>query len=141
MITRRHFNGGAAALGATALAGCAPLPPGLPGPAPDPSAAPFDLGDLEHRTFTGYGTPTIRERVVPDRWQTKSFSSIAAVGFGLTAYPVGVERGGSPAPRRAPGPGHAALFANAPMGPEAAGRTGHRGFFYHFIDMNKRPPL
>ena len=31
--------------------------------------------------------------LVPDRWPTPSFSSIAAVGFGLTAYGIGAERG------------------------------------------------
>ena len=30
---------------------------------------------------------------IPDRWPSKSFSSIAATGFGLTSYLVGVERG------------------------------------------------
>jgi len=29
----------------------------------------------------------------PDRWPTPAFSSIAATGFGLTSYLVGVERG------------------------------------------------
>jgi len=134
LISRRHFNGGAAALGATALAGCAPVPPG---PALDPTAAAFDLSDLEHRTFNWFwdtGNPL--NGLVPDRWPTKSFSSIAAVGFGLTAYPVGVERGWI---TRAQAIARTLVtlrfFANAPMGPEAAGRTGHRGFFYHFIDM------
>ena len=27
------------------------------------------------------------------------------------------------------------FFDQAPQGPEPAGRTGHRGFFYHFLDM------
>jgi hypothetical protein len=31
--------------------------------------------------------------LVPDRWPTESFSSVAAVGFGLPAYAVGIERG------------------------------------------------
>src|SRR5215831_13602084 len=30
---------------------------------------------------------------IPDRWPTPSFSSIAATGFGLTTYLVGVDRG------------------------------------------------
>ncbi len=29
---------------------------------------------------------------IPDRWPTQQFSSIAATGFGLTAYLVGVDR-------------------------------------------------
>ena len=31
--------------------------------------------------------------LVPDRWPDINFSSIAAIGFGLTAYGVGAERG------------------------------------------------
>ena len=27
------------------------------------------------------------------------------------------------------------FFWNAPQGPERTGRTGHKGFFYHFLDM------
>ena len=73
---------------------------------------------------------------MPDRWPTKSFSSIAAVGFGLTAYPIGAERGWiSRAQARVRTLATLRFFANAPMGPEAAGRTGYKGFFYHFIDM------
>jgi len=50
--------------------------------------------DLERRTFDFFwelGNPA--NGLVPDRWPTPSASSIAAVGFGLTAYGVGVERG------------------------------------------------
>jgi hypothetical protein len=39
------------------------------------------------------GTGQSANGLVPDRWPTPSFSSIAAVGFGLSAYGVGVERG------------------------------------------------
>ena len=128
MITRRQFGRGAAALGVASAAGCAPLPARAPA---------FDLGDLERRTFNWFwdtGNPL--NGLVPDRWPTKSFSSIAAVGFGLTAYPIGVERGWiSRASARARTLATLRFFANAPMGPEPAGRTGNRGFFYHFIDM------
>ena len=57
-------------------------------------ALPPVVEDLEHRTFNYFwelGSPA--NGLVPDRWPTPSFSSIAAVGFGLTAYGVGVERG------------------------------------------------
>ncbi|HEY4671353.1 MAG TPA: hypothetical protein VIG78_04745, partial [Gemmatimonadaceae bacterium] len=52
------------------------------------------LDTLERRTFNWFwerSDPT--NGLTPDRWPTKSFSSVAAVGFALTAYPVGVERG------------------------------------------------
>jgi hypothetical protein len=128
LITRRDFGRGAAALGAAAGAGCARLPRRAPA---------FDLGDLERRTFDWFwdtGNPL--NGLVPDRWPTKSFSSIAAVGFGLTAYPIGVERGWiTRVQARDRTLTTLRFFANAPMGPEATGRTGHHGFFYHFIDM------
>lgn len=102
-----------------------------------PAPASFDLGDLERRTFDWFwDTTNPLNGLVPDRWPTKSFSSIAAVGFGLTAYPIGTERGWvSRAQARGRTLTTLRFFANAPMGPEPAGRTGHKGFFYHFIDM------
>lgn len=73
---------------------------------------------------------------MPDRAPSPSFSSIAAVGFGLTAYPVGVERGfitREQARERT----LATLrhFWTSPQGPEATGENiGYRGYFYHFLD-------
>lgn len=128
-LTRRGAGAALASLAGSAL---------LPGGAQALVQAPlFDLDDLERRTF-GYFWETANPAngLVPDRWPTKSFSSIAAVGFGLTAYPIGVERGWI---TRA-----AALkrtlttlrfFANARMGNRRSGITGYKGFFYHFIDM------
>jgi hypothetical protein len=39
----------------------------------------------------GHGQP--KNGLVPDRYPTPSFASVAAVGFGLTSYAIGVERG------------------------------------------------
>jgi hypothetical protein len=62
--------------------------------------------------------------------------SIAAVGFALAAYPVGVERGFLTRPE-AVTRALAALrfFWNSPQGTEPDA-TGYRGFYYHFLDMN-----
>ena len=58
------------------------------------------------------------------------------MGFALTAYPIGVERGYV---TRAEARERVLLtlrfFDRAPQGPEGEGRTGHNGFFYHFLDM------
>jgi len=93
--------------------------------------------DIERRTFEWFwDTANPRNGLVPDRWPSRSRSSIAAVGFALAAYAVGVERGWCP---RA-----AALertlttlrfFWNAPQGPQRSGITGYKGFYYHFLDM------
>jgi hypothetical protein len=120
-----------AALGTAALIGCAERRWAA-------HNGSFDLDDLERRTFDWFWDVANRANgLIPDRWPSKSFCSIAAVGFGLTALPIGVERGWI---TRAQGRDRTLttlrFFASAPQGPEAAGRTGHRGFFYHFIDMD-----
>jgi len=74
--------------------------------------------------------------LVPDKSREGWPASIAAVGFGLAAYPVGVERGYM-ARKDAVQRTLATLrfFASAPHGP-AADATGYRGFYYHFLDLN-----
>ena len=103
-----------------------------------PQSLPPLIDDLEHRSFNYFwelGNPN--NGLVPDRWPSKSFSSIAAVGFGLTAYGVGVERGWI---RRDQASERTLatlrFFANAPQGAAAEGMTGYKGFFYHFIKMD-----
>ena len=101
-------------------------------------ASSQSVDDLERRTFQWFwDTTNATNGLVPDRWPTKSFSSIAAVGFGLTAYGVGVERGWvsrDDAAKRVLTTLN--FFLNAPAGPQAAGVTGYHGFYYHFLDMN-----
>src|SRR5512132_4362826 len=72
--------------------------PATPAPAPRLEAAPAVreelLDSVERRSFDYFWEVTNpRNGLVPDRAPSPSFSSIAAVGFGLTAYPIGVERG------------------------------------------------
>ena len=105
---------------------------------PSPRTLPPLVDDLEHRTFDYFwelGSPV--NGLVPDRWPTPSFSSIAAVGFGLTAYGVGAERGWI-SREQAKERTLAALrfFANAPQGPGVSGMSGYKGFFYHFLEMD-----
>jgi hypothetical protein len=97
------------------------------------------LDDLEQRTFRWFwdladpGTG-----LVPDRWPSKSFCSIAAVGFALNAYAIGAERGWiSRAQARDRTLATLRFFASSPQGDAPSGMTGHRGFFYHFLDMER----
>lgn len=123
-----------------ATAGCAAVTDPSSGPTPAaPSAAAQEafLDTLQERTFRWFWeTTNPRNGLVPDRWPTKSFSSVASVGFGLTAYAVGVERGWV---SRADAADRTLttlrFFWNAPQGPAPAGTTGHKGFYYHFLDM------
>ena len=127
-IDRRALIGGAA-LGAGGLA--------LGAGAGAASTLPPFFAELEQRTFRFFwetGNPV--NGLVPDRWPTPSFSSIAAVGFALTAYPIGVERGWITRDQaRARTLATLRFFDRAPQGEAARGTSGHRGFFYHFLDM------
>lgn len=95
------------------------------------------FADLEERTFGYFWDLVNRENgLVPDRWPTPAFASIAAVGFALTAYPVGVDRGWITR-KDASDVTLATMrfFWNAPQGDAPSGISGHKGFFYHFLDM------
>ncbi len=95
------------------------------------------LDDLQARTFRFFWERTNPSNgLVPDRWPTPSFASVAAVGFGLTAYPIGVQRGLVTREQAAERVLATLRFLwSAPQGPEARGMTGYHGFFYHFLDM------
>ena len=97
------------------------------------------LDDLEQRTFRWFwdvGDPGTG--LVPDRWPSKTFCSIAAVGFALNAYAIGADRGWiSRKQARTRTLNTLRFFATAPQGDAPAGMTGHRGFFYHFLDMER----
>ena len=73
--------------------------------------------------------------LVADKSQPGSPASIAAAGFALAAYPVGVERGWmTRADALARTLALLRFFSTSRHGtsPDA---TGHRGFYYHFLDM------
>src|SRR5881392_2606414 len=83
----------AAALAAALLAACGTNHAEGP-PPPDSAQAAGFLDTLEERTFHYFWNLTnTTNGLTPDRSPTQSFSSIAAVGFALTAYPIGVDRG------------------------------------------------
>ncbi|HXG81960.1 MAG TPA: glucoamylase family protein [Sphingomicrobium sp.] len=132
ILDRRQLLGSAASLVATGAIG-----PGAAAPAAAPRALPPFYEDIERRTFNFFWETVNRKNgLVPDRWPTPSFCSIAAVGFALTAYPIGVERGWcTREAARDLTLTTLRFFWNAPQGPEPSGNSGHKGFFYHFIDM------
>lgn len=94
------------------------------------------LDSLERRTFHYFWDLSHPETgMSPDRWPTQSFSSIAATGFALTAYPIGAERGWiSRAQARERVQLTLEFFWSGPQHDGATGAMGHRGFFYHFVD-------
>lgn len=103
----------------------------------DPTADKQFLDSLSRDTFFYFWDLANPDNgLVPDRWPSPSFSSIAATGFGLTSYVIGVEQGyitrGDAASRVLT---TLRFFNKAPKGEAAAGVTGFHGFFYHFLDM------
>jgi hypothetical protein len=100
-------------------------------------ALPGSYAGIEKRTFQWFWDTVNRKNgLVPDRWPTPSFCSIAAVGFALPTYAIGVERGWcSRTEARDLTLTTLRFFWNAPQGPDATGTAGYKGFFYHFLDM------
>ena len=95
------------------------------------------LDDVQRRTFAWFWETTADSTgLVPDRHPSRTFSSVAAVGFGLTAYGIGAERGYITRVEAAERT-LAALrfFWESPHGETPAGVIGHRGFFYHFLEF------
>ncbi|HEY0857159.1 MAG TPA: glucoamylase family protein [Albitalea sp.] len=137
-LTRRRLL---ALAGASALGGLSACLARAPAPAPSPygpSGAELALlDDLEQRAFRFFWETTDPDTgLAPDRWPTPSFSSVAAIGFALSAYPIGIERGWITREQgRARVRKTLRFLHDAPQGPQAAGVAGHRGFFYHFLDM------
>ncbi len=135
-MDRRRFLMGSTFAGAVlAAAGCAGVP--LPGSGFGAAALDPDVEELQRRTFDWFVHVTNRANgLTPDRWPTPSFSSVAAVGFALTCWPVGVERGWmSREEARERTLTTIRFFHDAPQGPQATGVSGYKGFFYHFLDM------
>ena len=102
-----------------------------------PLDAALLLDDLEQRSFNFFWETTDPATgLAPDRWPTPSFASIAAVGFALSAYPIGVARGWITRDQaRQRVLTTLRFFRDAPQGPGATGMAGYKGFFYHFLDM------
>lgn len=109
-----------------------------PRPAFTPTSQQQAMVDqLEKRTFDWFwDSANPQNGLVPDHYPGKSFASIAAVGFGLTAYGVGVERGyitRDQAINRTLAT--LTFFDDAPQNGSEDDATGFHGFFYHFLDM------
>lgn len=102
----------------------------------DLETGPF-LDTVQARTFDFFWeTTNPTNGLTPDRWPNPPFSSVAAVGFALTAYPIGVERGYvSREQVRQRTLTTLEFFWSAPQGNARSDVTGRWGFFYHFLDM------
>jgi hypothetical protein len=97
------------------------------------------LDTLQQRTFQWFwDTTDPRTGLTPDRWPARTFSSVAAIGFALTAYPIGAERGYVTRTAAAERTLSTLRFLwQLPQGETATGVAGHKGFFYHFLDYDR----
>ncbi|WP_430392202.1 glucoamylase family protein [Dyella sp. 20L07] len=102
---------------------------------PAPQRAMVD--DLEKRTFQWFwDSADPKTGLVPDHFPGPSFSSIASVGFALTAYGVGVEHGYVTRAQAVDRTLATLRFFNdAKQGDSEDDVTGYHGFYYHFLNM------
>src|SRR6185503_16805153 len=95
-----------------------------------------DLDRLQRDTFRYFAEQiNLENGLVTDNTRVDSPSSIAVVGFALTAYPIAVERKyltTSEAVQRALA--SLRFFDDGPQGPHTDA-IGYHGFYYHFLDM------
>ncbi len=106
---------------------------------PSKSPVEFSEDELLRRTFNYFWelTDTLNWQV-PDRWPNLTFSSIAATGFGLSSYLVGVERGYITREQAAERVLRTLnVLWELPQGPDSVGVSGYKGFFYHFLTLDK----
>lgn len=108
----------------------------LPQPLSTPVMTDQQVAELEHNTFSYFWRETNpRNGLIADHTQENPPASIAGVGFALAAYPVGVER---QFVTREEAAARALttlrFFWESAQGPERDA-TGHRGFYYHFLDV------
>jgi hypothetical protein len=138
-----------AALALSTGAACEPAPAGsraAPRDASEPRVAASApaltaadaafLDTLSVRTFRWFwDLSDARSGLTPDRWPTRSFSSVGAIGFALTAYPIGAEHGWVSRAQASERTLATLRFLwTARQDTAEHGCIGYRGFFYHFLD-------
>ncbi len=131
--------GSAVAIGCAGSRGATAHAPAAPGAIRTwsdltPAEAAF-LDTLEQKTFRFFWERTDSATgLSPDRWPTKSFVSVGAVGFALNAYPIGAQRGYVPRAAAAIRARNTLRwFAESRQDTSASRATGYRGFYYHFL--------
>jgi len=103
-----------------------------------PAWDPF-LDTLQHRTFLFFWDCTDPNTgLTPDRYPTRTFSSTAAIGFALTSYGIGADRGYVTRNQA----GQRVLTTlrylwKAQQGAASEGCSGYKGFFYHFLSFQE----
>lgn len=96
------------------------------------------LADLKQRTFQYFwDLADTNTWQIPDRYPTHNFTSVAATGFGLPAYIIGIENNYISRDTGAERVLKTIEWLwNSNQGPESANVTGYHGFYYHFLNYN-----
>jgi hypothetical protein len=93
---------------------------------------------LKKRTFDYFWKLADRQNYqIPDRFPSLTFSSIAATGFGLSSYIVGIEN--KYITREQGADRVLKTLQNLwllPQGTHSVNVSGHMGFFYHFLNLH-----
>lgn len=99
----------------------------------------YSVEELQHRTFNYFWElADTRNFQIPDRYPTLTFSSIAATGFGLSAYIVGAEKKYITREQAAQRTLNTLkILWQLPQGPEEKNVSGYKGFFYHFLTLDR----
>ena len=115
----------------------APSAVAQPEPPAKPALPPL-FRDIEKRTFQFFWDTTNNVNgLAPDRFPTRPFASIAAVGYALTAYPIGIENGWVSRTQAVDRTLTTLEFLrDLPQGRSASGTAGYKGFYYHFLNMD-----
>jgi hypothetical protein len=96
------------------------------------------LDTLQHSAFNFFwNEANPANGLIRDRNNGSTLASIASVGFGLSAIPIGVDHGWiTRAQARTRVRTTLNTFYTGPQGTAAAGTIGYKGFFYHFLNLN-----
>ena len=100
-----------------------------------PMSSHETLETIQRETF-GYFLHEVNpiNGLILDKTQERSPASIAAVGLGLAAYPIGVERGEHTMPEAVERTLTTLRFFRDCEQGKGAEATGYKGFYYHFLD-------
>ena len=102
-----------------------------------PPLSPADLDKLQRDTFSYFVRETnLQNGLVPDNTRKGSHSSIAAIGLGLAAYPIGIERNFINRDEAAERVLTTLRFFWASEQSKSPDAIGYKGFYYHFLHMD-----
>lgn len=101
------------------------------------SQSEVTLDKLQRHTFEYFLKESNRANgMVPDNTRKDSHASIAPIGFALTAYTIGVERGFITRAEAIERTLTTLRFFRDSEQSEEADATGYKGFYYHFLYMD-----